>query len=167
MPTAFALNERVPSFRFELLVVEPPDSAASVRLQNAFFADIATRYPGWNPASSQPVDPSELAPPRGVWIVAYLDVRAVGCGGLQALDDETAEIRRIYLDKGARGRGIGRALLGELETHARKAGYERVRLTTGDGQPEALKLFRASGYEEIPPFTDGAFTRHWMEKRLR
>jgi GNAT superfamily N-acetyltransferase len=148
-------------------MVEPADSTPSVLLQEAFFADIASRYPGWNPTSSQSVEVSELAAPAGVWLVAYLGDRAVGCGGLQALGPATAEIRRIFLTEDARGRGIGRALLTELEGHARRIGYHEVRLTTGDEQPEALGLFQATGYREIPPFTDGAFTRHWMEKPLR
>jgi GNAT superfamily N-acetyltransferase len=149
-----------------LLRVEPADSAPSLALQQAFFADIATRYPGWSPRSSQSVEPSELAPPSGVWVVAYLDDVPVGCGGLQVLDADTAEVRRIYLAPEARGRGIGRQLLNELERHARDLGYRRVRLTTGDSQPEALQLFQSTGYEEVAPFTDGAFTRHWMEKQL-
>lgn len=148
------------------LRIEPADSGTSAALQSAFFEDIATRYPGWQPTSSQNVEVHALAPPRGVWLVAYLDDRAVGCGGLQALDSETAEIRRIFLDGPARGRGIGRSLLGELEAHARRIGYRRIRLTTGDDQPEALGLFVSAGYREIPRFTDGAFTRHWMEKAL-
>ena len=84
-----------------------------------------------------------------------------------ALETETAEIRRIFLDQGARGRGIGRELLNDLETNARQLGYMRVRLTTGDRQPAALHLFQSAGYAEIPPFTDGAFTTHWMEKSIR
>jgi GNAT superfamily N-acetyltransferase len=148
------------------VVVERADAEVSLGLQEAFFADIASRYPGWVPASSQGVQPSDLAPPSGVWLVAYLDGRAVGCGGVQRLDADTAEIRRLFLDEPARGRGIGRRLLAELESHARRVGYERVRLTTGDGQAEALRLFQTADYREIPPFTDGVFTRHWMEKRL-
>jgi len=148
------------------LRVEPADSAASLALQQLFFADIVTRYPGWSPASSQSVEVSELAPPGGIWLVAYLDGRPVGCGGLQALDPHTAEVRRIYLEQDARGRGIGRALLRELERRARGLGYHRVRLTTGDSQPAALGLFRSAGYREIAPFTDGEFTTHWMEKSL-
>jgi GNAT superfamily N-acetyltransferase len=148
------------------LRVEPADSTASRTLQGAFFADIAERYPGWKPTSSQSVETSELAPPAGIWLVAYLGDRPVGCGGLQALDPQTAEIRRIFINQTARGRGIGRALLSELEAHARRIGYQRVRLTTGDQQPEALNLFESAGYKETAPFTDGAFTRHWMEKPI-
>jgi GNAT superfamily N-acetyltransferase len=112
------------------------------------------------------VQPSELAPPTGIWIVAHLDGLPVGCGGLQALDNDTAEIRRIFLHESARGRGIGRALLTQLEQHARTLRYRRVRLTTGDRQPEALQLFQTAGYHEIPPFTQGVFTHHWLEKTL-
>lgn len=148
------------------VAVERADAEVSRALQEAFFADIASRYPGWEPASSQSLEPSELAPPDGIWLVAYRDGRAIGCGGLQRLDAETGEVRRIFLDKTERGRGTGRRLLFELEEHARRLGYTRVRLTTGDRQPEALAMFRSTGYQEIPPFTDGAFTRHWMEKGL-
>jgi GNAT superfamily N-acetyltransferase len=148
------------------VTVERADTEVSLGLQQAFFADIASRYPGWEPASSQSVKASDLAPPVGIWLVAYRDGRPIGCGGLQRLDAETGEVRRIFLDQTERGRGTGRRLLVELEEHARRHGYKRVRLTTGDRQPEALGMFQSVGYEEIPPFTDGAFTRHWMEKAL-
>jgi GNAT superfamily N-acetyltransferase len=148
------------------VTVERPDAAVSLVLQQAFFADIASRYPGWEPASSQSVVPSDLAPPDGIWLVAYRRGHAIGCGGLQRFDAETGEVRRIFLDKTEHGRGTGRRMLVELEEHARRLGYKRVRLTTGDGQPEALRMFQSTGYQEIPPFTDGVFTRHWMEKVL-
>ena len=148
------------------LALEPADTATSGELQRAFFADIASRYPGWDPGRSQSADPFELGPPGGAWVVVYIDERPVGCGGLKALDSETAEIRRVFLDQSARGRGIGRRLLQELEIHARQLGYQRVRLTTGDRQPEALGLFQAAGYLEILAFNGNPFTRHWMEKTL-
>jgi GNAT superfamily N-acetyltransferase len=99
-------------------------------------------------------------------VVAYLDGQPVGCGGVKGLDNETAEIRRVFLDREARGHGIGRTLLRELEEHARRIGYVRARLTTGNRQPEALALFRSAGYLEIPAFNGNVFTRHWMEKSL-
>ena len=148
------------------VAVERADANVSLALQQTVFAEIASRYPGWAPTSSQSVEPSDLAPPNGVWLVAYLQQSAIGCGGLQRLDVDTAEIRRLFLHESARGRGIGHMLLSELESHARRLGYKRVRLTTGDRQPEALHMFQAAGYLEIPPFTDGVFTRHWMERTL-
>lgn len=148
------------------LAIEPADSEVSLALQDAFFAEITSRYPSWRPGSSQSFEAEDLTPPDGTWLVAYLNGAPVGCGGLQRLDAETGEVRRIFLDESVRGLGIGRALLTQLEEHARSLGYRRVRLTTGDQQPEALGLFESSGYGEIPPFTDGPFTRHWMEKPL-
>ena len=148
------------------VTVERADAQVSLVLQEAFFADIARRYPGWEPTSSQSVEPSDLAPPHGIWLIACRNGDAIGCGGLQRLDAETGEVRRIFLCQTERGRGTGRRLLLELEKHARSLGYRRVRLTTGDGQPEALGMFQSAGYQEIPPFTDGVFTRHWMEKVL-
>jgi len=64
--------------------VERADAAVSLGLQQAFFADIASRYPGWEPASSQSVKPSDLAPPIGIWLVAYRDGHqsaAAACSG--------------------------------------------------------------------------------------
>jgi len=147
-------------------VVEPADSPPSLELQSAFFADIAGRYPGWEPGASSRADPSDFTAPDGLWLVAYLDGRPAGCGGVQRVGEEKAEIRRVYLDAGARGRGLGRMLMTELEDHSRRLGYARVRLTTGDRQPEALGLFRSLGYDAVEPFSAGVFTRHWLEKPL-
>src|SRR5690242_12386930 len=100
------------------VTVERADAEVSRALQEAFFADIASRYPGWEQASSQSVEPSDLVPPDGIWLVAYRGGRAIGCGGLQRLAAETGEIRRIFLHKTERGRGTGWRLLVELEGHA-------------------------------------------------
>jgi GNAT superfamily N-acetyltransferase len=148
------------------LTFEPADSDVSRELQRAFFADIASRYPGWDPDEGPSADPSELGPPGGAWVVAYLDGRPIGCGGLKAVDAEVGEIRRVFIDESARGCGIGRRLLEELEEHARRLGYRRVRLNTGDRQPEALGLFRAAGYVEVADINGYAFAHHWMEKEL-
>jgi GNAT superfamily N-acetyltransferase len=148
------------------LVLEASDSDASVNIQRAYFDDIAARYPGWEPGLIPSADPGEVAPPVGAWVVAYLGGDAVGCGGVKRLDGETAEIKRLYLRSSARGLGLGRRLLERLELQARELGYVRVRLDTGDLQPEALGLFRSAGYVEIGDYNGNPFARHWMEKRL-
>jgi GNAT superfamily N-acetyltransferase len=148
------------------LTREAADSDASRELQQAFFRDIAARYPGWDPDEGPSADPSELGPPGGAWFVAYLGDRPVGCGGLKAVDRELGEIRRVFVDDSARGHGIGRQLLEALEQHARRLGYRRVRLNTGNRQPEALALFRAAGYREVEDFNGYAFAHHWLEKAL-
>jgi S-methylmethionine-dependent homocysteine/selenocysteine methylase/GNAT superfamily N-acetyltransferase len=148
------------------LRLEAADTPASAELQRAYFADIAGRYPGWRPDLIPSADPAEVAPPVGAWVVAYLGGRPVGCGGIKRLDDESAELKRIYLGEAARGHGLGRRLLEELERHARVLGYTRVRLDTGDRQPEALGLFRSAGYREIADYNGNTWATYWMEKQL-
>ena len=148
-------------------VLEASDSPVSAELQRAYFADIARRYPGWSPDLIPSADPAEVAPPVGAWVVAYLGAEPVGCGGIKRLEATTAELKRIYLSEAARGMGLGRRLLAQLEAHARDLGYERLRLDTGDLQPEALGLFRSSGYREIPDYNGNTWATYWMEKRLR
>jgi GNAT superfamily N-acetyltransferase len=157
----------VPSEPAIALIAEASDAPVSVELQRAYFADIASRYPGWSPELIPSADPAEVAPPEGVWIVVYLDNQPVGCGGVKRLDETSAELKRIYLAAAARGHGLGRRLMQQLEQHARILGYERLRLDTGDRQPEALGLFRSAGYEQIPDYNGNTWATYWMEKRLK
>jgi putative acetyltransferase len=93
------------------------------------------------------------------FFVARLGDQAVGCGAVAVFDDY-AEVKRMYTREAARGRGVGKALLGRIETEARHAGKPMLRLETGTLQAEAIGLyercgFRACGafghYAELPP----------------
>ena len=85
----------------------------------------------------------------------------VGCGGWRAHGTD-AEIKRMYVTPAARGRGLARRLLAELERTARAAGHRRVILETGSKQPEAVGLYRSSGYTEIPAYGYYACSPHSM-----
>jgi GNAT superfamily N-acetyltransferase len=145
---------------------EPADSDTSLALQDEFFADIAGRYPGWHPGIAPTAEPHEVAPPAGAWLVVYSGEEPIGCGGLKRLDDRIAEVKRVFLRPRARGRGAGRALMEALEEEARRLGYERVRLDTGDKQPEALSLFRDLGFHDVPDYNGNPAASYWMEKAL-
>ena len=142
-------------------VAEPSDSPAARALYEAFVADIVDRYPGWTPADAGQVQPAVFAPPSG----AVAD-EPVACGGLERKASNRAEIRRIFVQPDRRGEGIGRALLDAVIERARVLGYRRVCLDTGDNQPEALALFRASGFREIEPFNANPFATYWLEREL-
>ena len=88
--------------------------------------------------------------PDGVFLVVREDGRAIACGGICRYDAERAELKRMYVVPGARGRGLGRAVLEELEAKARRLGYRAILLETGDRQAEALGLYRSAGYGPIP-----------------
>jgi putative acetyltransferase len=88
--------------------------------------------------------------PHGAFIAVRIDGRAVGCGGIARFDETRGELKRMYVEPGSRGLGLGRRLLAALEDEARRLGYVAVVLETGDKQPEARGLYASSGYERIP-----------------
>jgi GNAT superfamily N-acetyltransferase len=110
-----------------------------------------------------------FVPPDGTFIVVRDDDgAAVACGGIARFDTERAELKRMYVVPAARGHGLGRRILVELEAAARRLGYSAVVLETGDRQPEALGLYESSGYERIPcyPPYDSRALSLCFEKRL-
>src|SRR5919204_4077375 len=146
---------------------EPFGGSTAQGLVAGFEADIAERYEGWAPVGvGAGATAQDFQPPSGNFLVAYVDGRPAGCGGLKQLDPETVEIKRVFVSPDARGRGVSRALLEALEEAARSAGYALIRLDTGANQPEALKLFQTSGYEAIPDYNNNPWASYWFEKRL-
>ncbi|MEW6279773.1 MAG: GNAT family N-acetyltransferase [Candidatus Eremiobacterota bacterium] len=98
------------------------------------------------------LDPAEVAPGRGAFLLARLEGKAVACGAVRLLDEGTAEIKRMYTVPEARGRGLAAALLARLEQLARDLGARQVVLETGPRQREAVRLYERAGYRAIPPF---------------
>lgn len=148
------------------LELEPADGPGGTAAQEGFLAEIARRYADRGGATPPPVDAAELAPPHGAWIVVRRDGEALGCGGLKRLDDETCEIKRVYLDERLRGLGLSRRLMERLHDEARALGYRRVRLDTGSAQPEAKGLYTALGYHEIDDYNGNAMASFWFEREL-
>jgi ribosomal protein S18 acetylase RimI-like enzyme len=72
----------------------------------------------------------------------------------------------MWVSPDARGLGLGRRLLGELERAAREHGVRVVRLETNGTLHEAIAMYRSSGYAEVPAFNDEPYAHHWFEKRL-
>ncbi|NUU20990.1 MAG: GNAT family N-acetyltransferase [Streptomycetaceae bacterium] len=106
-----------------------------------------------------PVDHADFDPPTGLFLVAYADGHPLACGGWRISGyaepghgPGDAELKRMYVRPEARGRGLARAVLAELETRAAAAGQRRMILETGTNQPEAIALYRSSGYTPIPNF---------------
>jgi DNA-binding MarR family transcriptional regulator/GNAT superfamily N-acetyltransferase len=133
----------------------------------AYFAELDHRFDaGFDPALSIRADEEELRPPVGVLLVASLGADPIGCGALRFHDEAPAEIKRMWVAESARGLGIGRRFLTELEAHAADHGARAVRLETNRTLVEAISLYRSAGYVEVAPFNDEAYAHHWFEKRL-
>lgn len=94
----------------------------------------------------------ELLPPSGRLVIVYDHGDPVACGAIRRRDAETAEIKRMYVRPLARGRGLARLVLGELESTAIRLGYRALVLETGSRQPEAIALYESDGYTIIPNF---------------
>ncbi len=90
----------------------------------------------------------------------------MGCGGLRLPAGEPAEIKRLWVSASVRGLGVGRRLLGELEQNAAAAGATSIRLDTNRTLTEAMRLYRAEGYQEIPRYNDNPYAHHWFAKPL-
>jgi ribosomal protein S18 acetylase RimI-like enzyme len=72
----------------------------------------------------------------------------------------------MWVSDDVRGLGLGRRLLVALERRAAATGARAVRLETNRALTEAVGLYRASGYREIPAFNDEFYAHHWFEKEL-
>ena len=85
----------------------------------------------------------------GCFFVAEHAAAIIGFYGLESSGRDAMELRRMYVDPLARGRGIGRALLAHAEEQARQLGKSRLILSTSELQVAALSLYRSSGYHEL------------------
>ena len=152
--------------RLEFDVVDPTGDDAR-RCLGAYFDELDGRFEaGFDPDRSISADADELTEPEGLLLLARLDDDPIGCGALKFDEDQAAEIKRMWVDPSARGLGLGRRLLEELEERARVRGVMKVRLETNGSLTAAIALYRSAGYEEVEPFNDEAYAHHWFEKRL-
>lgn len=85
-------------------------------------------------------------------VVAYENEKAVGCGAFKEYEPQTAEIKRMYVREDMRGKGIAGKVLNELESWAKELNFSECILETGLKQPEAIRLYRKSGYQTIPNY---------------
>jgi GNAT superfamily N-acetyltransferase len=147
--------------------VLPADEPPASELLEAMVAEISELYGGRIDGGGLPTaTPAELAAPHGAFLVGFDEGEPVCAGGVKRLGDGLAEIKRMYVVRQARSRGLGRALLAALENEARALGYARVRLDTGAGQPGARSLYERSGYRSIPDYNANRFATFWGEKEL-
>jgi len=140
------------------------DARSCVR---AYFAELDRRSDsGFDAAAGISAEPHEVTPPAGLFLVAYLHREPVGCGAVKHHRGEPSEIKRMWVAESARGLGIARRLLAELEADAVASGATTARLETNKALVEAIALYRSAGYVEVPAFNDEPFAHHWFEKRL-
>jgi putative acetyltransferase len=140
MPSAAVSLERVglPSADAELLIGE-------------LDAELTARYPE-DGACHFRLDPEEVGPGRGTFLVGRVAGAPVTCGAVRLIDPATCEVKRMYTRPALRGQGLARVVLDELARAARELGATRLVLETGVRQPEAIALYERAGFARIAPF---------------
>ena len=99
-------------------------------------------------------------------IIAYADEEAIGCGAIKMYDEQTMEIKRMFVKESHRNQGIAAKLLTHLEDWAKDLSFQKCILETGNNQPEAIRLYQKCDYEIIPNYGqyEGVETSFCFEK---
>lgn len=134
------------------IAIEHPDQPEVLRLIGDLDAYQTSLYPA---ESAHLLGIEQLCQP-GVdfFVVRHHDNRPLACGALRRLSNTAAELKRMYVVPEARGCGIARRLLAQIEMHARAIGVHTLQLETGVKQHEALGLYRSAGFQPRGPFGD-------------
>ena len=144
-----------------------PGGADAQRCMGAYVAELNRRSgDSYDPATGVSAEPHEMTPPAGLFLVAYRNGDAIGCGGVKHHPGAPSEIKRMWVAENARGLGVARRLLAELEADAIRSGASVASIETSATLFEAIALYRSVGYVEVAPFNDEPFADHWFEKRL-
>jgi len=157
----------VPAF-----VETPSDDPVAAGLLDDYFASRElgfTTHPGGYRVVHP--DPAWFTVPEGVFLVLRDDAgAAVGCGGVRRIADRDGEacfeVKHVWIDPSARGRGWSRLLMDRLEARAAELGARWIVLDTNASLEVAQHLYRTSGYEDVPPYNDNPNATSWMCKHL-
>jgi DNA-binding MarR family transcriptional regulator/GNAT superfamily N-acetyltransferase len=161
-----AIERLLTASMVEIAPYDPRHPYARYCLQQ-YFTELAERFQaGFDPDRSISAADEELTPPAGLMLVATLHTEPIGCGALKFHDGQPAELKRMWIAPEARGVGLARRLLTELEERASAAGSNVIRLETNRTLHEAITLYRSAGYREVAAFNDEPYADHWFEKVL-
>lgn len=130
------------------LTLENPSNPVCLQLIAQLSAELGERYGDDGGANSY--DPHTPLTSGAAFFVARIEGQPVGCGAIRPLGPGVGEVKRMFVLPEARGRGISRLILQEIEAVAIEMGYSRLRLETGKRQPEAIALYESTGYRRAP-----------------
>lgn len=136
-----------------LVSVENQEQAAAARelfLEYAAAIGVDLEYQGFT--AELAALPLPYVPPDGTLLIAKVNGETVGCVALRRIDEQTGEMKRLYVRPAFRSWGLGRHLIGEIIQAAQRAGYAALRLDTLPTMAAAQGLYRSLGFCEIPAY---------------
>ena len=128
------------------------DIAVAKRLFEEYAAWIAIDLSFQNFAEELRRLPGDYAPPRGALFLAWADARPAGCVAVRRIDDDTCEMKRLYVRDSFRGLSAGEQLAREAIEWARAASYRRMLLDTLPSMRAAHRLYERLGFRETPAY---------------
>lgn len=155
---------------------EPYDCLAAAALWRAYYTEVSDRW--YLLHEGHRTDPdelerevaagtgAELAPPAGQLLIARYGGEPAGSAGVRLLDADTAELTRVFVHEGMRGRGGAALLVAAAEEAARALGARQLILDTRSDLVEARALYARLGYAETGPHNDDQYAEHWFRKDL-
>jgi len=97
--------------------------------------------------------PGDYVPPGGRLLLAYDSSQLAGCIALRRLEEQTCEMKRLFVRQEFRGQGLGRQLIAGIIQEAKQIGYRYMRLDTlPPKMNDAIGLYRSYGFKEIAPY---------------
>ncbi|AVV42848.1 GNAT family N-acetyltransferase [Streptomyces sp. P3] len=154
----------------------PFDSPDAVALWRAYYTEVSDRYYLLHEGRRTGLEEldreiaarsgAELSPPTGRLLVGRYEGEPAGTAGVRMLDASTAELTRVFVREGVRGRGGAPLLVRAAEDAARALGANRMVLDTRGDLVEARALYARLGYAETEPYNANLYADHWFEKSL-
>ena len=156
----------LPEHSCRFTVVDPSSPEARWALTE-YFTELNERFVGgFDVVGALAEPPDALTSPNGVFALAVDGGEVVACGGIVFLDEQTGEIKRMWVRASHRGRGLAGRLLGWLEAQIRTSGRTRVVLDTNGVLAAAIAMYGRFGYEPIERYNDNPYAQHWFAKAL-
>ncbi|MDS9470142.1 helix-turn-helix domain-containing GNAT family N-acetyltransferase [Paracoccus sp. MBLB3053] len=154
--------------RDRIVVQEVDPAAPDAQLcLTAYYAELSQRlHQGFEVSLSCDPEARDMMRPRGSFLLAVSDGLPVGCAGLKGTEKGYAEVKRVWVAPSARGLGVSRVMMKRLEEAAVSLGIGVLRLDTNSALPEAVALYRNSGWTEIARFNDDPYPDLFFEKQL-
>lgn len=129
-----------------------PELTATAALFRAYAASLNIDLAPQGFADELAALPGPYAPPQGAILLAKQGDHVLGCVALKRLAPGIAEIKRLYVRPQARGQGVAKALVGAMLKEAAELGYREAKLDTLPQMANAIALYRAFGFADIPPY---------------
>jgi GNAT superfamily N-acetyltransferase len=150
----------------------PADAPEVDALLDAYLDEREATFPSAQGSYSRKRTPAaEFTGDNGVFVVAYRDGTAVGCGGLRRIpddgDDVRFEVKHVFVSPAGRGQGVATAVMDALERAALELGASAVVLDTNDSLVAAGAMYRGRGYQRVEPFNENPNATAWYRKAVR